>query len=258
MIARYHYGVSLTAKFFLALIIVFLVTSAGLVINQYHDYELDLFTGRTELPLVTGRVGREAAKALGYGLFLPALFLAAVISIKAPIITLVASFLAVAYSSPPLRFKARPLLDSLTNGMTYGPITMMLVFESLGLPLRWAAVYSFPFLIFLSAGHMLLAIPTIDEDLSLGVKTSASWLGKEKGIKVGISLFIVSTAIVVVYCVAGWYPSVSLFFLPFMAYSISQLWRWLRGAEKRDAFRRMEVAFLIGAVAFLLPFFVHR
>ncbi|NJE29808.1 prenyltransferase [Thermococcus sp. 18S1] len=255
-IARYHYGVFFTVDFLMAMLVVFLVTSAGLVINEYHDYELDVLANRTELPLVSRKVSLRTAKLLGYGLFIPAFVLAGLISPKALAITLIASFFAVAYSAPPLRFKARPLVDSLTNGLTYGPVTMGLVFESLGLPVRWAVVYSLPFLVLLSAGHMLLAIPTIEEDLSLGARTSASWLGRERGIRVGMLLFAVSTIMVAAYCLLGYYPRASLMVLPFMAYSVLQLRRWLRGADRREVFRRMEFALLLGALAFLLPFFL--
>jgi len=255
-IARYHYGVFFTVNFLIAMLVIFLVTSAGLVINEYHDYELDVFANRTELPLVSGKVSLRTAKLLGYGLFIPALILAGLISLNALIITLIASFLAIAYSAPPLRFKARPLVDSLTNGLTYGPVTMGLVFESLGLPVRWAIVYSLPFLVLLSAGHMLLAIPTIEEDLSLGARTSASWLGRERGIKVGITLFGISSLMLAMYCLLGYYPPASIASLAFMAYSILQLWKWLQGARQEDVFRKMEAAFLIGAVVFLLPFFL--
>ncbi|AFL95573.1 hypothetical protein CL1_1374 [Thermococcus cleftensis] len=255
-IARYHYGVFFTADFLIAMLVVFLVTSAGLVINEYHDYELDLLANRTELPLVSGKVSLRVAKLLGYGLLIPALALSALISLKALVITLIASFLAIAYSAPPMRFKARPLVDSLTNGLTYGPVTMGLIFESLGLPVRWAVVYSLPFFVLLSAGHMILAIPTIDEDLALGARTSASWLGRERGIKVGMLLFALSSIMVVVYCLLGYYPLPSVLSLPFMAYSVLQLWHWLDGAERQEVFRKMEAAFLMGALVFLLPFFL--
>ncbi|ASJ14867.1 UbiA family prenyltransferase [Thermococcus radiotolerans] len=253
-IARYHYGVFFTVDFLVAMLVVFLVTSAGLVINEYHDYDLDVLANRTELPLVSGKVSLRTAKLLGYGLFLPAILLAGIISLRAIAITLVASFLAVAYSAPPLRFKARPLVDSLTNGLTYGPVTMGLVFESLGLPVRWAVVYSLPFLVLLSAGHMLLAVPTIEEDLALGARTSATFLGRERGIKVGMAIFVIASAMVVAYCLLGYYPLLSLSFLPFMVYATFQLHRWLEGADRRKVFKKLEASFLLGAAAFLVPF----
>ncbi|MCD6373347.1 MAG: UbiA family prenyltransferase [Thermococcus sp.] len=255
IIARYHYGVFFTEDFLIAMLVVFLVTSSGLIINQYHDYELDVASNRTDLPLVGGEVSLKTAKLLGYGLFIPAILLAALISIRAVGITLTASFFAIAYSAPPLRFKARPFVDSFTNGLTYGPLVMTLVFESLHLPPERALVYSLPFFVFLSTGHMLLAVPTIEKDLSLGARTSAAFLGQERAIAVGIFLFTLSSLMAVIYCLIGYYPMASLSFLPFMVYSILQLWRWLQGGEWKEAFRRMEVSFLFGALAFLLPFF---
>ncbi|USS41352.1 UbiA family prenyltransferase [Thermococcus aggregans] len=255
-IARYHYGVFFTMDFLIAMLVVFLVTSAGLIINQYHDYELDVLSNRTDLPLVKGEVSLKTAKLLGYSLFIPAVLLAELISLRAVWITLVASFFAIAYSAPPLRFKARPFIDSFTNGLTYGPLVMALIFESLRLPVRWAVVYSLPFFVFLSAGHMLLAVPTIEKDLSSGARTSAALLGQERAIKVGTLLFIISSIMAVAYCLLGYYPKASLTFLPFMTYSILQLWKWLRGGDWKEAFRRMEVAFVFGALAFLIPFFL--
>ncbi|ASJ07800.1 hypothetical protein A3L11_00580 [Thermococcus siculi] len=255
-IARYHYGVSFTTDFFLAMLVIFLVTSAGLVINEYYDYDLDVLAGRTELPLVSGNIKLWTAKLLGYGLFIPALVTSALISLKALLITTIASFLAIAYSAPPLRLKSRPLLDSITNGLAYGPVTMGLVFESLELPMGWALVYSLPFFVVLSAGHMLLAVPTIEEDLALGARTSAAWLGRERGIKVGILLFALASAMVVAYCLLGYYPLLSVSFLPFVAYATLQLWRWMEGASRKEVFKKMEISFLLGATAFLLPFFL--
>ena len=245
-----------TFDFFLVMLVIFLVTSAGLVINEYYDYELDVLAGRTELPLVSGRVKLRTAKLLGYGLFIPAVLTSILISLRALLITLVASFLAVLYSAPPVRLKARPLLDSITNGLTYGPVVMGLVFESLELPIRWALVYSLPFFVVLSAGHMLLAVPTIEEDLALGARTSATFLGRERGIKVGMALFVIASAMVVAYCLLGYYPLPSLSFLPFMVYATFQLHRWLEGADRREVFKKLEASFLLGAAAFLVPFFL--
>lgn len=238
------------------MLVIFLVTSAGLIINQYHDYWLDLLSQRTDLPLVRGKASPKTAKFLGYGLFIPAVLLTGLISVRAVGINLVASFFAIAYSASPLRFKARPFVDSFTNGLTYGPLVMALVFESLRLPIERALLYSFPFFIFLSAGHMLLAVPTIEKDLSLGARTSAAFLGEKRAIKVGMLLFALSSAMAVFYCLSGYYPLLSLSFLPFMAYSILQLRKWLCGADWKEAFRRMETSFLLGALAFLLPFFL--
>ncbi len=257
IIANYHHdGACISFSLLTVLLIIALVTAAGLVINQCYDYELDVSSSRNDLPLVRGEVERKTAAFIGYGLFVLALLLAFMISKGALFLTAVASLLAIAYSAPPLRFKARPFFDSFVNGITYGPLSMSLVFASLGFPIKEALVYSLPFLIGLSAGHMLLAVPTIEEDKRFGVVTSAAYLGRERAIKLGMGLYALMSCMVVIYCLFGLFPLESLTFLPLMAYIEFQFWRWLGGAEKKEVFRKMEVAFLLMALVFLLPF-VH-
>ena len=132
IIANYqHDRACISFSLLTALLIIALVTAAGLVINQYHDYELDVSSNRNDLPLVRGEIEKKTVAFIGYGLFVPALILAFMISKDVLFLTAVASLLVIAYSAPPLRFKARPLFDSLTNGITYGPLSMSLVFASL-------------------------------------------------------------------------------------------------------------------------------
>lgn len=83
--------------------------------------------------------------------------------------------LAVAYSAPPTRFKARPLLDSLSNGLYILPGVAAYVATAGTNP---------PIAIILGAWlwtmamHTLSAIPDIGPDRAGGVRTTATMLGR--------------------------------------------------------------------------------
>lgn len=85
--------------------------------------------------------------------------------------------LATAYSAPPLRFKARPLLDSLSNGLYLLP----------GAAAYAALAGSHPPVLALVGGwlwtmamHTYSAIPDIDPDRAAGVETTATVLGETR------------------------------------------------------------------------------
>ena len=85
--------------------------------------------------------------------------------------------LSVAYSAPPLRFKARPFLDSLSNGLYILPLGVA----------YGSITGSFPSVEIIAAGwawsmamHTFSAIPDIKPDREAGVSTTATFLGRKK------------------------------------------------------------------------------
>ncbi|MGM0371548.1 MAG: prenyltransferase [Halobacteriota archaeon] len=85
------------------------------------------------------------------------------------------ALLATAYSAPPLRFKARPLFDSLSNGLYILP----------GLATFTALAGSQPPLAAVLGGwlwamamHTFSAIPDIEPDRTARLRTTATWLGE--------------------------------------------------------------------------------
>lgn len=77
------------------------------------------------------------------------------------------------YSAPPLRFKARPFLDSLSNAAYGLPLLIMPV--ALGFPPVWPAVVGL--LTWSVAKHAFDAVQDIDEDRDAGITTTAVRLG---------------------------------------------------------------------------------
>jgi 4-hydroxybenzoate polyprenyltransferase len=93
------------------------------------------------------------------------------------------------YSSPPLRFKGRPFLDSLSNADYAFPLAFVPL--ALGVQPLWMAVIGL--MAWSLAKHTYDAIQDIEEDSFAGIKTTAVFLGA-RGSLVWVSFWwIVST-----------------------------------------------------------------
>jgi 4-hydroxybenzoate polyprenyltransferase len=85
--------------------------------------------------------------------------------------------LSVAYSAPPLRFKARPFLDSLSNGLYILPLGVAYGSITGSLPPVEAMIAGWAWSM---AMHTFSAIPDIGPDRESGISTTATYLGRKK------------------------------------------------------------------------------
>ncbi|WP_049979313.1 prenyltransferase [Halolamina rubra] len=85
--------------------------------------------------------------------------------------------LATAYSAPPMRFKARPLLDSLSNGLYLLPGAAAYAAVTGGHPPAPALVGGW---LWTMGMHTYSAIPDIEPDRAAGVDTTATVLGEAR------------------------------------------------------------------------------
>jgi 4-hydroxybenzoate polyprenyltransferase len=101
------------------------------------------------------------------------IYFVSVLPYGAALWTLLYAVLFVGYSAPPLRFKARPYLDSLSNAAYAFP----LVFVPLALegPVVWPAALGL--MAWSAAKHTFDASQDVDEDRRVGIKTTAVRLG---------------------------------------------------------------------------------
>ena len=106
--------------------------------------------------------------------------------------------LSVAYSAPPLRFKARPFLDSLSNGLYILPLGVA----------YGAVTGTWPPVAIMAAGwtwsmamHTFSAIPDIEPDRKAGVSTTATYLGRRKTYIYCIAVWAVAAAISGLYTI---------------------------------------------------------
>jgi len=85
--------------------------------------------------------------------------------------------LSVAYSAPPVRFKARPFLDSLSNGLYALP--GVVAYAALAGELPHAAALAGAWA-WTMGMHTFSAIPDIEPDRRAGIETTATFLGKRR------------------------------------------------------------------------------
>ena len=83
----------------------------------------------------------------------------------------------IGYSVPPLRFKARPVLDSFSNAAYAFPLVIVPL--AMGRPVLWWA--AFGLMTWSAAKHTFDAVQDIDEDARAGLKTTAVML-RERGV----------------------------------------------------------------------------
>jgi 4-hydroxybenzoate polyprenyltransferase len=83
--------------------------------------------------------------------------------------------LAIQYSAPPLRFKTKPLLDSVSNGLYILPAVIAYTAVAGELPPTLAIVAGW---LWTMGMHTFSAIPDIEPDREAGIKTTATVLGK--------------------------------------------------------------------------------
>lgn len=101
--------------------------------------------------------------------------------------------LATLYSVKPMRLKARPILDFVSNILYALPgfLGYMQLRDNVPETLVFIALFSWPM-----AMHLFSAIPDIEADAKAGVKTTAVWLGKEKSL-------ILCSALWAVFCISA-------------------------------------------------------
>lgn len=86
-------------------------------------------------------------------------------------------FLSVFYSAPPLRFKIRPFLDSLSNGLYAVPFVIGFMAVSGNLPPIPVITGAW---LWTMAMHTFSAIPDIKPDREAGIQTTATYLGENR------------------------------------------------------------------------------
>ncbi len=142
-------------------------------VNDRFDREMDAANPKKE-----GREARFAGGALVWAAIGGSALLGALLTAWLPPGTRVWMlgffFLAVFYSAPPLRFKVRPLLDSLSNGLYILPGVAAYTLLA-GEPPPTAAILGG--WLWTMAMHTFSAIPDIAPDRAAGVRTTATVLG---------------------------------------------------------------------------------
>lgn len=162
-------------------------------INDVFDYESDIRNPRKGG--VEGMREQRAfhptiVRSIVYANALPIVYLAWVSDLGASLILSFVVFLALAYSVPPLRFKERAGLDSLTSSLHFvGP---MLYAASLTHSLTATLIYTFAFLAWGIASHAFGAVQDILPDRMAGIKSIATALGARTTVWISMVFYCIA------------------------------------------------------------------
>jgi len=145
-------------------------------VNDIFDQETDARNARKG-GLEGARILSSETRTIVFGVILTNVpFLVYfLIALPAPALAWIAAYIVIFifYSAPPLRFKARRYLDSLSNAAYAFPLVFVPL--ALGEPPVWAAAVGL--MAWSVAKHTYDAVQDIDEDRAAGIHTTAVFLG---------------------------------------------------------------------------------
>ncbi|MFV0287782.1 MAG: prenyltransferase, partial [Demequina sp.] len=102
----------------------------------------------------------------------------------------------IAYSAPGLRFKERPVLDSLTSALHFaGPLVYALVLADV--PLTGAAVWPVwvAFILWGMASHAFGAVQDVNADRAGGIGSVATVIGARATVRLAVVLYVAASTL---------------------------------------------------------------
>lgn len=215
-------------------------------VNDYFDEDTDKFNpkkGTKEHKLKNSNKGfLKLILAICLILSLALIFFIQTMSAKIALSIFV--FLSYFYSAPPLRFKSKPLLDSISNVLYIIPGVISYLQVSGQLPPTWLLI---GFWCWASSMHLFSAVPDIEADKKARLKTTAVFLGKNASLIVCAILWLIFTLITIttfknpLFLTLFIYPAIPLLIFLFKNLNIEKIYWYFPYLNT-----------LIGFIAFLL------
>lgn len=133
-------------------------------------------------------------------------------------------FLGYAYSAPPFRFKARPVIDFVSNGLYLIPgiVGYLLIFQQLPSVVVLLALW-----VWVGAMHLFSAVPDIASDKKVHLKTSAVVFGRNNSLVVCAVLWSVCALVLTLQ------GTFSVWLYGLWLYPLFALMALVKGNEKR-------------------------
>jgi 4-hydroxybenzoate polyprenyltransferase len=219
------------------------ITASGFVINQYFDKDKDKLNPKKKiLPMASGRLSSRNALIFFSVLTSFSFILTAWVDISLFPFFLLFFGLGLAYSASPLNLKKRPIIDLIVAGTCFGILPFLMGMQvvyplTMDLSDPWiirryfdAFLCSIPFLLFQVSGHLFQAIGDYEADRNSGTTTFVVKYGKERSAKIGVTLFLLTAIIPLVYGLfgllltkefMGWYLLMLLISLPAIIYLLN-------------------------------------
>ena len=198
-------------------------------VNDVFDYESDLrnprkggIEGALADPATAARTHRRILWSCVLTSVPFLVWLVAVGDLAADLVLALVVLLVVAYSAPRLRFKERPVLDSLTSAMHFvGPLLYALVLADADLSARTAWPVLVAFVLWGMASHAFGAVQDVRADREGGIASVATVLGAHATVVGSFVLYLGASALLLL---VPW-PGVLAAVLPLpYAISVARFW----------------------------------
>lgn len=168
---------------------------ASYIVNQIFDVETDRLNRKLFL-VAEGYVSKPAIVAEAALLFAAAVLLG-FLRFPPPVgwLVLASGALGLLYSVPPFKFKAKPFLDMLANGIGYGGLAFATGWTATGAPAAdvWAA--SLPYVLSVSAVYLNTTLPDYQSDKATGNLTTGVLIGGKATTWLALALMAASAAL---------------------------------------------------------------
>lgn len=212
-----------------------LVTGAIFVLNQYFDRKSDIMNPqKRHLPVAAMELSPKQSSVLFVSLFAIGLLVAAVVDYTLLFLFVTYIGVGIVYSTPPLHFKKRPVIDLLTVGVGSGIVPFLIGMQAsnqllIDSSLSLILICIIPLFLFQIASHIFQAIGDYEADKDEKITTFVVRYGKEKSAKIAVLFSSLSLIIPIIFGafnfavtkeVMYWYLLILLIFLPFAIYLI--------------------------------------
>jgi geranylgeranylglycerol-phosphate geranylgeranyltransferase len=257
-------------RFAFVLVAFGLITSAVFILNQIIDQKNDRENNlKKDLPIASGMVSKHAALMLFFSFTLIGLTIAYLMGLSIFLLLLLLLFLGIGYSTPPLSFKNRPIIDLIVCGIGSGVLPFLIGLQTasqltLDFKYPWivrryqdALLTTIPLFLIQAAGQLFQVIGDHQADATAGINTFAVKFGEKNSLRLASRLIILTLSLPIIYELLNlsltpylnWYLATLVVALPFLFYVLNKL----RSASE-DTFKRLRQASnrMGGAILLLL------
>lgn len=193
-------------------------------INDVFDYESDLLNprkGGVEGAVLAQSLHRSALVAAGV---LNAPFLTYLFAVGSPlswVVLVVSTFAVVAYSAKGVRFKERPVLDSLTSSTHFvSPAVFGLALAGATFTPQLVALLG-AFFLWGAASHAFGAVQDVVADRAAGIRSIATAFGARATVRIAVVTYLLAGALLLLTSWPG--PLAAILVLPY-AFSCAAYW----------------------------------
>jgi 4-hydroxybenzoate polyprenyltransferase len=213
-------GLPSPERFIIAFFAFSFATASIFILNQYFDREEDQKNAiKSSLPVASGKVKPRTALILSLSLITLCLFLVFLVDMSLLSLFLVYLALWTAYSVPPFRLKAVPVMDFIVSGIGAGLLPFLIGVNTShpsNISISFILMSTIPLMLSHSGGHILQALGDYEADHETGIQTFVVKCGKKKGIIIVGLLSLITGLLPLIYAAFGLLPInyFLLFFLP--------------------------------------------